>query len=386
MNRKIILAIALLSIVSCASNKPELAEIEAKTMLNYQAFPNYKDVEIENVEEIYALNDEMKKFIDRKLIEIKDPTDRAGVLLRELFHRSPQELRYQNGADLTAQQAFSQNTANCLSLTILAYSLAKQANLEVKFQEVLIPEYWIRDGQYNMLTGHVNLVITGDRKSPYKVVWGRTNTTIDFDPYVVKKHFEKNVIAKTRITAMFYNNKGAQALVNNDYNTAFRYFEASIEQDPYFSSGWGNLALLYKKVGLLKYAEQAYLYAVRINPDNYNSWNNLAILLEEINRLEEASKINQFITSKRRSNPYYHALLGDDAYYIGDYNASIKHYKKARSMQPKEHEFYFGLARSYYKKGDYKTTDYYLSKAKKLAPFKDIKQKYQSKLALLSRL
>ena len=373
-------------LTACSVNQTEQVNVDTSNLLYDDAFPKHLNYSLETEKQIYELDDEMYRFVHSRLLFEEDPYTRARLLLTKLFHRSPEDLRYQNGANLTAQQAFHQNTANCLSLTILAYTLAKEANLQVKFQEVLIPEYWIREGSYNMLTGHVNLKIVGDMKTPYKIVWGKKETVIDFDPYSVKKHFPKNTITKDRVTAMFYNNKGAQALVKNNYNLAYAYFKAAIKQEPDFSPVWGNLGLLYKKVGLISYAEQAYLASVNFNIKNYNAWNNLAILVTEQEKYDEATKIYSFIHKARMKNPYYHALLGEEAFYNGDYRLSISHYKKAKKMADKEHEFYFGLARSYYKLGDYKQSEYYLIKAKRYAHFKDIEDKYQNKLNLLSKL
>ncbi|WOH38390.1 hypothetical protein RI844_03915 [Thalassotalea fonticola] len=376
-------------LLSACSSHPEqatLVDIDTSNLLYDDAFPTHSNFSIETEKQIYALDDVMQKFVSSRLLHEEDPYKRARLLLKKLFHRSPEDLRYQNGANLTAQQAFHQNTANCLSLTILAYTLAKKANLKIEFQEVLIPEYWVRDGNYNLLTGHVNIKVVGNLKTTNTIVWGNKETVIDFDPYNVKKHFPKNLISKSRVTAMFYNNKGAQALVRSEYDLAYAYFKASIEQEPNFSPVWGNLGLLYKTVGLKGYGEQAYFASVNFNYKNYNAWNNLAILMSEQNRHEEAKQIYSFIHKARMKNPYYHALLGEEAYYNGDYKVAIEHYKKAKSMTDKEHEFYFGLAKSFYKLGNYKKSEFYLLKAKRYANFKDIEDKYQHKLNLLSRL
>ncbi|WNC70340.1 hypothetical protein RI845_09410 [Thalassotalea nanhaiensis] len=372
----------------CSSNQatPHVVDVDTSDLLYDEAFPEHSTFTIETEKQIYALDDEMYDFVHSHLMQKDDPFIRAKLLLTKLFYRSPEKLQYLSGANLTAQQAFHQNTANCLSLTILAYALARESNLDIKFQEVIIPEYWIREGSYNMLTGHVNLKVVGDAKTQYKIVWGRNETTIDFDPYAVKKHFPKNIISKNRVTAMYYNNKGAQALVDDELSLAYAYFKASIIQEHDFSPVWGNLGLLYKKVGLTDYAEQAYLASVKFNNKNYNAWNNLAILVTEQEKYEEATKIYSYIHKARMKNPYYHALLGEEAFYNGDYKLSINHYKKAKTMSDREHEFYFGLARSYYKLGDYKQSEYYLLKAKRYANFKDLEDKYQSKLNLLSKL
>ena len=55
-------------------------------------------------------------------------------------------------------------------------------------------------------------------------------------------------------------------------------------------------------------------------------------------------------------------------------------------MENDKHEFYFGLAKSYAALGDVTTSEKYLRRAKRFAPFDDEKSRYQSKIDLLSKL
>ncbi|MDG2393816.1 MAG: tetratricopeptide repeat protein, partial [Thalassotalea sp.] len=346
----------------------------------------YQEHKLVEPKDIFALDAEMIEFVDTKLSRIDDPYLRAKALLTKLFNDSASTLRYNKGANLTAIDAYHQQTANCLSLTILAYTLADEANLVVKFQQVEIPEYWVREGSYNMLTGHVNLRVTGDKKSPFIVIWGNNDLLIDFDPYASRHYFTKKVISKERVTAMFYNNRGAQAIVNNEYDLAYAYFKKATQVDAEYSSAWANLGLLYKSVGHYSVAESAYKFAINLNQKNHNAWNNLAILYKSTEQMSQATAIYEYLDKVRLGNPFYHGLLGEEAFYRGDFEQSIVHYNKAKRMNPLEHEFYFGLAKAYYKLGKFKKSQSYLVKAKHHAPFKDIEDKYQTKLSLLTRL
>lgn len=373
---------------ACSSNqgmdaRPELVTAD---LLNDTPFPHYSDHVIENSTAIFAINEEMRRFIHHTLLREDDPYERSKLLLEKLFNQSPTSLRYLNGANLTAIETYNQNTANCLSLTILAYALADNADLAISFQQVNIPEYWQRDGEYNLLTRHVNLKISGRKFSSNRVVWNNRDITIDFDPYNVKDHFSKTLISRDRVIAMFYNNKGVQALMNKEYDLAYAYFRQSVIQDETFSSVWGNLGYLYKLKGLNDYAESSYNMAINHNVENYNAWHSLAILLQESDRIVQANTIKNRLERIRYDNPYYHALLGDEAFYAGNYKQSIKHYKKARKLNSSEDIFYFGIAKAYYKLGDIKSTEFYLSKAKKHANLKDAQRMYQNKLNLFSKL
>jgi hypothetical protein len=128
-------------------------------------------------------------------------TTTSNLLLDHIFPQDNIALSYKSNANVTAREAFHSATANCMSLIIMAYALAKQAGLAVDFQQVEIPEYRVKNGQCNLLTGHTNLLI------------------------------------KT---------KGGQALVDHQYIIAYQYLKAATQADKLFSSAWGNLAVLYK--------------------------------------------------------------------------------------------------------------------------------------------
>ena len=80
----------------------------------------------------------------------------AKRLMQFLLDNGDESLSYQSGATLTAAQAYNDLNANCLSLSILAYSLAEHLGLYGQFQKAH-PEYWALNNGFNLLTGHINL-------------------------------------------------------------------------------------------------------------------------------------------------------------------------------------------------------------------------------------
>ena len=265
----------------------------------------------------------------------------------------------------------------------MAYAIAKAADLDVVFQSVKVPEYWVRNGKMNMLTGHVNLRVM-ERRSPNKVVFfDRGIAEIDFDPYVVKKLFPKKVISKNTIIAMFYNNKGANAMVEGDYITAYAYLRAATEIDPEFSSAWGNLGILYRFNGYEQQAIDTYQYAININRDNLTAMANLSMLLHVNGEYEQAKSLDNFIMRQRANNPYYYALLADEKFYLGAYNEAIHHYRKAIKLNKNIHEFYFGLAKVYYMLDDIEKAQSYMKKAIAKNRIKQLDKQYVAKLDVL---
>ena len=350
-----------------------------------EQFKNYKNINIESEEEIFALDDEMKTLVREKLTGERNNRQKAVKLLKHFFDSEQMSLAYKAGANVIASQAYKNREANCLSLTIMAYALAKAANLNVAFQSVKVPEYWVRNGRVNMLTGHVNLKVL-DQKSPNKIVFmERSVAEIDFDPYVVKKSFAKKIISKNTVVAMFYNNKGANAMIDGDYRTAYAYLKAATETDSNFSAAWGNLGILYRFKGFEQQAIDTYQYAISMNRNNLTAMSNLSMLLHINGEYEQAKQLDTFIMRKRANNPYYYALLGDEKFYIGDYRQAIHHYRKAIKLNKNIHEFYFGLAKVYYMLDDVEKAQSYMKKAIAKSRIKRFDEQYIAKLDMLKQ-
>ncbi|MCJ8295352.1 MAG: tetratricopeptide repeat protein, partial [Colwellia sp.] len=346
-------------------------------------FYSENPISIETEQEIFQLDDDMRAMVQAKLINNLPAHKKALILLKHLFDEEHIALSYESNANVTASQAYHQKIANCMSLTIMAYALAEEAGMNVSFQEVDVPEYWIRNGKYSLIAGHVNLLVKEDKGMSRYVVWGEKATRIDFDPFVAKKNFPSRVIKKHTLLAMFYNNKGAEAMVNNNYSVAYQYLKMASQTDNQFASAWGNLGILYKLNGHYTMAENAYRHASSLDSKNYTSLGNLALLLNKQGRVSEAQPIEAYIYKARVKNPYYHVLLANEAYFNQLYPQAIKHYKKAIQLNDEQHEFYFGLAKTYYMQNKLKLATRAMSKAVDLTRAKDTQRQYIAKLNFL---
>ena len=184
---------------------------------------------------------------------------------------------------------------------------------------------------------------------------------------------------------MFYNNKGAKALVNQDYNLAYQYFKGAILADPKFVVAWGNLGILYKVTGFEYMAEAVYVKAIGIDSDNLTVINNLARLLNKQGRTEEALPLKQYVDSIRKKNPFYLALLANEAMFNKQYQTAINRYRQAIKLDKKQHQFYFGLALAYYQQNNVLLSRQAMEKALALSSTNLHSQQYTAKLNLLAQ-
>lgn len=347
------------------------------------AFPNYQRVQVETKKEIFELDQDIQTLVEQELLTIPNEKKRATKLLRLIFKNKEQGINYLSSANIGASEAFHNNTANCLSLTIMAYALATKADLEMRFQEVSIPEFWVRNEQYSMLTGHVNLLILAPKNPQLEIFYGSKDLQIDFDPYIAKKQFPRHIINKNKVISMFYNNKAAQAIVDNKYDVAYAYLKSAITLLPGYSNSWGNLGLLYRLTNHLDIAEKTYQHALSLNKNNLTTLSNYSILLKMNGEVQTYKAIQDKIEKKRQNNPYYYAMLGDEAAYENDLLKALQYYKKAIHLKRNIHEFYYGLAKVYYRLNEVANAKQALNKAIKLNELSDIDDQYIAKLNLI---
>lgn len=384
MKKFVILILVLLTsqLLSCKSTETASTEVIHNVSHLYfdDLYPYYKDILIESESDIFSINDEMRSLVKNKIKGSNNFKEQVNKLVDEIFLNDNISLDYVHGADLTAIQTYYSGTANCLSLTIMAYALATEANMDVKFQNINIPEYWVRNKNYNMLTGHVNLLVSQKADRDRNLLFTPGTLQIDFDPFISKKYFPKKVIKKRRILAMFYNNKGAQALVDVDYNKAYAYFKAASKADPTHSDTWGNLGVLYRLSNHVSNAKLAYKHAIKLDKHNLTVMTNLAIIYRMEDKPEEAEKIEKQLLTQRMNNPYYYALLADEAFYNHNVELAIKNYKKAIKLNKHIHEFYFHLAKVYFQSGQMSLARKTIEKAISVNKAPDTENRYMAKL------
>ncbi len=337
--------------------------IDIQSFYQDQLFAGFEKIILESADEVFAIDDEMRQIVEQELLPINNYKQRATQLLQHIFSKNNINLSYQNNANLTAIQTYNSQKANCISLTIMAFALAKEAGLKVKFQQLEVPEYWIRNGNYNLLAGHVNLVITSPSEPSKFNYLGNDILEIDFDPFIVKKTFPKTLINQSTVLAMFYNNKAAQLLILNKHLEAYAYIREAIQVAPEYSSSWSNLGILYKLNGNPLLANRVYRHAIALDSNNLTALTNLLLLLEEQGDVEEVKAINIKLTRKRSKNPYYHALLASNAYHNGDLQKSLQLYRKAIRLNSKIHQFYYGIAMVYYNLDEWSEAESAIRKA-----------------------
>lgn len=378
----LIICFAMFLIHGCQSMQSQTSQLPNSIYLD-DAFENAVDVETE--EDIFYVSPEMTRYINSRLKHLESPQEITTRLIKDLFDPNMMNIGYAHDANFSAADTFDKGIANCMSLTLLSYVLIKETGLKTSFMDIKMEENWSFQNGRTMLNGHVNLKVA-EKSAPTSVILFAKTYTIDFLPMIGVPVLSQTELSKKEILAFYYNNKGGEALALGNVDEAYQYFKAGTQLAPTKTAVWGNLASLYRQTGFLAEAEKIYLYAMQLEPNNLNLKENLAILYKNSDRPQLAKRLKREVQEQRVTNPYYHAMLAEEAMYRGEFRKSLTHYKRAISINKKEHRFHFGLARTYLNLGKFDNVQRSLRRAQKLADAIQDKKKYQSKISALSSL
>jgi tetratricopeptide (TPR) repeat protein len=226
----------------------------SKDLLYDQGF---SEVSIQSEQHVFYLDATANAFVAATLDKIEHKNAQIEALVRAIFDRSELNLLYQGDANTNANDTFHSQTANCLSLSIMAYALASEAGFNTYFQEIIIPEYWTRRAGFSLLNRHINIKILAPKQAGILVLDNRSYQ-VDFAPQLLRYQSPKKVVSKRAVLSMFYNNKGIDAFLRQDYVTAYAYFREALTVNPNFDSAWVNLGILYRLSQYFPQAEKAY--------------------------------------------------------------------------------------------------------------------------------
>ena len=383
MNARLVLLSLFLCLLSACQSTKKNSVDAAPTLLNDSLFPSHHLFPVESIDDIFYLGEDARIFAEKAVYEKSITQKNVKGLVKAIFDHSDYGMLYRNSANTTADSTFNNRAANCLSLSIMTYALAEHVGLTATFYEVDIPEYWTRREGYSLLNGHINMRVSMPSDNQVASVGGSW-ADVDFDPQMLRNYFPRRPVSKNKIVSMYYNNKGADALVANSYTRAYSYFRAAAILSPELQQSWVNLGVLYRMVDAYDQAEITYKHALSINDENLTAWENLSILYTHQDRKEESMHITQMVEAKRKNNPFYHYILGEQAFESGDVMAAIVHYRKGLKLDNARHEILFGMAKAYHELGDISEAQRFLERAVRNSPNEQEKQRYSSKLATLA--
>jgi tetratricopeptide (TPR) repeat protein len=300
---------------------------------------------------VFALSPAMRRYLDIDIAPQLLRQGRQRGLGEALRSHAQLHLEYDAERTRTAAEAFDARAGNCLSLVVMAASLARHLELPIAFQSLVGHESWSRSGDLSFVNGHVNIIVA-QRLIDRVAHESDSQMRIDFGSLPLGRGQAMHVIGESTILAMFMNNRAAESLVRGALNDAYAYAREAVRQDPGYAAGYNTLGVVYQRRGLPAAAERAYAAALARDAEHKSALRNIASLLRTQQREDEALAFEARLARIERDPPFAHFDLGVAAARAGDYAAAREHLLREMKRDPDYHEFHFWLAVSLYGLGD----------------------------------
>lgn len=317
-------------------------------------------------EALFQLDPALQRTIELARPRLVTPDEKMTFLKNLLFGPDGHSFPYALNHSTIASETWQRKRGDCLSLTVLAYSIAKTLGLASTMQQVQVLPVYSRSGRIDFVTGHVNLrtsvraqISTATTKSDYIL--------IDFEPQVGSWERGQD-LTEQGILARFENNIGAENLASGEPDMAYSYFRSALLADPGYASSYSNLAQLYLNAGFAQDAEKLLRHALALNQDEYSTLNTLSHLLISQGRTAEASQFSERLKAKQNQDPYYWLGLGLGTLKEGHPQRSIDLLERAQSLSIGFREVHQYLAIAYWRTGRQTEANQQLSILESMGP------------------
>jgi Flp pilus assembly protein TadD len=324
---------------------------------------------------IFEVDDDMRAFVAEHVDSSRASRERMRRLLTGMISTGLMSLDYNDATTKTARQTFHDRVGNCISFTALFVALAREADLEVKFQTVEIPPIWYADSDLVILNNHVNARV----KHNFGI-----QVVVDFNVTELKGDYETQIVSDEYALALYYNNVAMDALRAGDQEQSFRLLKKSIETYPNIAANWANLGVIYSRSGRDDYAIEAHLKALELDKNHRPSMANLASLYQGLGDPDTAESYRRKIRRYQDQNPYFHYSHALAAYNNGDMAGASERLVRAIRLKDSEHKFYQLRGLIAAQQGDADLALRSIRKARSLAVYSDAQRMYDTKIQMLT--
>jgi Flp pilus assembly protein TadD len=339
--------------------------------------------QVMDARQVFAMSPAMVAYAERELAQTSPLREPRRELIDALYNRGQLRLRYDAGATRSASEAFDDRAGNCLSLVIMTAAFAGYLGLPVTFQSVLTDDAYSRVGDLQLVSGHVNLVLTRVARPAAASHFGDTGAsalTVDFLPAVDLAGQRTRPIDQHTIVAMFMNNRAAEALAEGRASDAYWWAREALREDPGFLPAVNTLAVAYTRLGLLPQAEAALRHALVHEPSSTSALANLVRLLERTGRPTEAREYAERLAQVQPVPPFHHYDQARQALAAGDATAARRLLLQELRLQPHQHEVHFLLGLVYARLGDMPQASRHLGLAVANSTTRESQALYSAKL------
>lgn len=283
----------------------------------------------------FELSEEIRQIVDKRLNPGAREQERVDQVIDFIF--GGLDLRYERSPTRSAVETFSTRSGNCLSFVNLFVGVARRVHLNPFYVEVKDHQRWNVSHGSVVSHGHIvaGLRIDGDL------------ATFDFLPYRAKSYRDFNPISDIKATAHYYNNLGAEALLDGEMERALRLTEIAVALAPDFDKALNNQGVALLRMGRADEALELYRRGLELDPESVALLTNIARAYQSLGRQEKADEYLARLEGLRSSNPFFYVYRGETALVDGDTETALRYMRKAYKRDSELPEVHVGLVKVY---------------------------------------
>jgi Tfp pilus assembly protein PilF len=377
--------ILLLFLLGGCAQAPRVDQAALAPLFNDSAFaPPSERIGAEN---LFTLSDEMRAHLRSPAFakRLRERGPQHG-LLDALYAKGDLKLEYDATTTGNAAQTYAARSGNCLSLVVMTAAFAKELGMDVRFQRVAVEESWTRNGDFYLVSSHVNLSLA---RRPNDLV--RTTDTqrvliVDFLPPQDAKTYRTREIEEGDIVVMFMNNRAAEALTQGRLDDAYWWARAAVSHPSATTNAYNTLGVVYQRRNLPQQAELVFRAALQREPRNVVLMQNLVPVLAANGKHEEAAALKARLAELDPEPPYHYFNRAMVAMNAGDYTKAKALFQREVRRAPDNDEFHFWLAVALLRLGEQTQAMEELRLAMDASTRSEARARYSSKLTHLRQL
>ncbi|MBD3586321.1 hypothetical protein HHX48_11285 [Salinimonas sp. HHU 13199] len=336
---------------------------------------HYSDVSVNEAavfepDEIYALPDTEKvaflNWFHAPHNQSLAPHQRLAKYLEKTLHG----FTY-NGSTHNATEAAILDNGNCLSLAVITAALASVADIDLKFQKMNSPPVYKKQGDIMMLSSHVRTKAyntvnkEGRDDGSFPKVLVPASVIIDYFPSY--GNVKGEYVSQDAVSAMFYRNKVAVALVDNHVSKAFWLADKALKLAPNDPENVSAMAVVLRRLDKQDEAEQLYQQAIAHDITDITLLSNYLSLLSRQGREQEAAEVGELLLHQNDENPYSWITLASEHIDRRELKKAQYFLDKAKQLAPYLDDVYREQARCFFLQEKLDEAHQALTKAHQLA-------------------
>ena len=307
-----------------------------------------------NIAVPFEIDDDIRTALRGRAMPIGREKTRTSAILDFVFESL--DLQYSLSPTRDAIGTYRARSGNCLSFVNLFVGMAREVRLNPFYVEVTDFQRWnYRDGVV-VSQGHIVAGMSVDGNL----------STFDFLPYQAKTYRDFEPIDDLTAIAHYYNNIGAEALLDGNLEQAEQALTLAVDLDPDFNKALNNLGVYYLRTGRADDAVAMFRGALERDPADVALMTNLARALQTKGQTQEASELLAQLDEVSQTSPFYFIYRGEMALGDGDTTKALEFMREALRRDSEVPEVHVGLVKVYLALGEMDKARHHLERALRL--------------------